>query len=96
MNTQNDFSSTNQSEAEWIRERNYWDAVMTRRSIIEEAEIRGMKRGFQQGLEKAQHMKTIEMVKNCLKENIPVKTIARCLDLPLEEVQKLAEEISKN
>ena len=37
--------------------------------------------------------KAIETAKNLLKENIPEETTARCIGLPLEEVQKLAAEI---
>ena len=55
MCAQTALDSISQSEAEWIRERNYWDAVMTERTIREEAEIRGLKsgmeKGFQQGLQ---------------------------------------------
>ena len=108
MNAQNALSSISQSEAEWIRERDYWDAVMTERSIREEAEIRGMKsgmeRGFQQGMQdgiqqgiqQGANEKAIEGAKNLLKENVPVETIARCLGLTLNEVQNLSEEIATN
>ena len=55
MCAQTALDSISQSEAEWIRERDYWDAVMTERTIREEAEIRGLKsgmeKGFQQGLQ---------------------------------------------
>jgi flagellar biosynthesis/type III secretory pathway protein FliH len=55
MCAQTALDSISQSEAEWIRERNYWDAVMTERTIREEAELRGLKsgmeKGFQQGLQ---------------------------------------------
>ena len=39
------------------------------------------------------HHNAVESAKNLLKENIPIETIARCIGLSLEEVQKLAEEV---
>ena len=42
-----------------------------------------------------EHENAVENAKNLLKEKIPVETIVRCIGLPLEEVQKLTEEIGK-
>ncbi len=39
------------------------------------------------------HKNAVENAKNFLKEGIPVETIARCVGLPLEEVQTLADEL---
>ena len=55
----------------------------------------GYEEGKQDGLIEGAREKTIETAKNFLKENIPVETISRCVGLPLEEVQKLAEEVGK-
>ena len=63
MCAQTALDSISQSESEWIRERDYWDAVMTERTIREEAEIRGLKsgmeKGFQQGIQKGIQQKTL-------------------------------------
>ena len=48
---------------------------------------------FEDGLEKGYQEKAIEDAKNLLIENIPVETIARCVNIPLEEVLKLKEGI---
>ena len=47
------------------------------------------------GIEIGKEEKAIESAKNFLKENIPIETIVRCIGLPLETVQELAEEIKK-
>lgn len=49
--------------------------------------------GLNAGLEKGYQEKAIEDAKNLLIENIPVETIARCVNIPLEEVLKLKEGI---
>ena len=49
--------------------------------------------GMNAGIEKGIHKNAIENAKNFLKEGIPVETIARCVGLPLEEVQTLADEL---
>ena len=59
----------------------------------EEAYEDGMNAGIKTGLEKGAHDKAVESTKNLLNEKIPIKTIARCVELPLEEVQKLADEM---
>ncbi len=38
--------------------------------------------------------KAIEDALNLLKENVPAETIAKCVNLPLEEVLKLKEKIA--
>ena len=38
--------------------------------------------------------KAIEDALNFLKENVPAETIAKCVNLPLEEVLKLKEKIA--
>ena len=86
MYAQEALDSISQSEAEWIRERDYWDAVMTERTIREEAEIRGLKsgmekgfqqglqdgmrQGIQQGLQQGAHDNAINNAKNLLKMNL--------------------------
>ena len=47
----------------------------------------------EEAFERGEEHKARENAKNLLKENIPIETIARCIGLSLEEVQKLAEEV---
>ncbi len=101
MYAQEALDSISQSEAEWIRERDYWDAVMTERTIREEAEIRGLKsgmeKGFQQGLQQGAHDNAINNAKNLLKMNLgSCEQIAQATALSLEEVKSLAEELKKS
>ena len=47
----------------------------------------------EEAFERGEEHKARETAKSFLKENIPIETIARCIGLSLEEVQKLAEEV---
>ena len=49
--------------------------------------------GEQQGEKNGRQSKAIEAATNFLKEKIAPEVIARCVGLPLEEVQKLAENL---
>lgn len=101
MYAQEALDSISQSEAEWIRERDYWDAVMTERTIREEAEIRGLKsgmeKGFQQGIQQGAHQKSFDTARNLLKMNLgSCEQIAQATALSLEEVKSLADELKKS
>ena len=49
--------------------------------------------GEQQGEKNGRQNKAIEAATNLIKEKISPEVIARCVGLPLEQVQKLAEGI---
>jgi len=51
---------------------------------------------FEAGEKKGKENKALEDAKALLLEGIPLETIARCIKLPIEEIQKLAEEIKNN
>ena len=102
MHAQEALDSISQSEAEWIRERNYWDAVATERTIREEAEIRGlesgmqrgMEQGLQRGMEQGLQQKAVETAINFLKMKVlTCEQIAQGTGLSLEEVQELAAKV---
>ena len=98
MHAQEALDSISQSEDEWIRERNYWDAVATERTIREEAEIRGlesgMQRGMEQGLQRGIQQKAVETAINFLKMKVlSCEQIAQGTGLSLEEVQELAAKV---
>ena len=59
----------------------------------EEAYEDGLNAGMKSGIEKGAHEKAVESAKNLLNEKIPIETIARCVELPLDEVQKFASEL---
>ena len=60
----------------------------------EEAYEDGMNAGISAGIEKGAHDKAVENAKNFLREGDSIEKVARCIGLPLEEVQKLAEELN--
>ena len=45
---------------------------------------------YEDGFEQGAHDKAVENAKNLLKEGDSVEKVARCIGLPLEDVQKLA------
>ncbi|MCR4941121.1 MAG: hypothetical protein K5930_13630 [Treponemataceae bacterium] len=60
-----------------------------------ESAIKGWREdGFEDGKELGRQEKAVEAAREFLKENIPPETIAKCVKLPLEKVQELAEELS--
>ena len=48
---------------------------------------------YEDGEQNGRQNKAIEAATNCLKEGDSPEKIARCVGLPLEEVQKLAENL---
>ena len=55
-----------------------------------EAYREGLAEGIEQGIEQGAEQTKIETAKKLLKEGLSVEQIARCTDLLLEKVQKLA------
>ncbi|MCR4940235.1 MAG: Rpn family recombination-promoting nuclease/putative transposase [Treponemataceae bacterium] len=49
----------------------------------------GIKQGIEQGIERGAREKTIETVKNCLKEGLPLETISKLVSLSIEEIKKI-------
>ena len=101
MYAQNALNSISQSDAEWRRERDYLDAVITEATIRNQAERKGYaagekqgyetgeKRGIQQGLQQAH----VESAKKLLQMNILTpEQIAQAVSLPLEDVLALKEQ----
>ena len=55
----------------------------------------GIAQGITQGITQGAEQKAIETAKKMLEKNILKQTISECTGLPLEEVEKLAAELSK-
>ena len=55
----------------------------------------GLARGISQGLAQGAEQKAIETAKNLLAMKLPLDSIAKATGLSLEEVEKLAKELSK-
>ncbi len=89
MNAQESLDSISQSEAEWIRETAYWDAVSNRKTIIGTAERRGLKQGMEKGLQQGIQQTKIETARNFKANGVSIEVIAKCTGLSVEEVEKL-------
>ena len=97
MNAQESLDSISQSEAEWIRETAYWDAVSNRKTIIGTAERRGLKQGMekglqqglQQGIQQGIQQTKIETARNFKANGVSIDIIAKCTGLSIEAVEAL-------
>ena len=93
MCAQTALDSISQSEAEWIRERDYWDAVMTERTIREEAEIRGLKSGMEKGLEQGKYQKAVECARSLYANGVSVELIAKSLNMTNEQIKEIVRDV---
>jgi len=93
MNAQESLDSISQSEAEWIRETAYWDAVSNRKTIIGTAERRGLKqgmeKGLQQGIQQGIQQTKIETARNLKNNGVSIEIIAKSLDMTIEQVKEI-------
>ena len=53
----------------------------------------GYLEGREAGLVEGSSQKAIEDAENLLREGIPMETISRCIGLPLEKVQEMADQL---
>ena len=89
MNAQESLDSISQSEAEWIRETAYWDAVSNRKTIIGTAERRGLKQGMEKGLKQGIQQTKIETARKLKSCGVSVDIIAKSTELSVEEIESL-------
>ena len=93
MEAYKSLDSISQNEAEWIRETAYWDAISNKKTTIGTAERRGkrqgLKEGIKKGIEQGQRLKAIETAKKLKQKKMPLETIAECVGLSVEEIDKL-------
>ena len=69
------------------------DIAVKQEEAYEDGKRDGMNAGMSAGIEKGAHDNAIETAKNMLNECDSPEKVSRCTGLPLEEVQKLAEEL---
>ena len=62
---------------------------------IQDSKREGRKEGIEIGRTEGEHKKAVEDARNFLAEGITPEIVAKCTGLPMEEVQKLAEETAK-
>ncbi|MBR7079601.1 MAG: hypothetical protein IKI40_03670, partial [Treponema sp.] len=49
--------------------------------------------GYEDGLAEGASQKAMEDAENLLREGIPMETVSRCIGLPLEKVQEIADRV---
>ena len=66
---------------------------MTWEQTIEDEKEDAYEEGLEDGRAEGASQKAMEAAENLLREGIPMETVSRCIDLPLEKVQKMAEQL---
>ena len=56
---------------------------------------KGMQQGMQKGMQKGMQQERVETIRNALKMNLPLETVAQLVRLPVEEVRKLIAEMEQ-
>ena len=56
---------------------------------------KGMQQGMQKGMQKGMQQERVETIRNALKINLPLETVAQLVRLPVEEVRKLIAELEQ-
>ena len=101
MEAQKVLSQISDDELNWRRQKAYYEVLSRDTTIRGEADEKGYQRGYEsgqkdgydsgmeKGLEKGAHEKAIETARNLKQKRIPLKTIAECVGLSVEEIEKL-------
>lgn len=63
---------------------------------FEDGQKQGMQQGIQEGISQGAEQTKIETAKNMILDKLPLAQIAKWTSLPLEEVQKLADELQQS
>ena len=63
-------------------------------SWLGDAKHEGREEGLEEGLQKGRHEEKLAVARNLLKEKVPLDTISKATGLPLDEVKKLAAELT--
>ncbi|MBR6154085.1 MAG: hypothetical protein IKQ43_06580, partial [Treponema sp.] len=61
--------------------------------VREDGYLEGIEEGMAKGLAEGASQKAMEAAENLLREGIPMETVSRCIDLPLEKVQEMVEQL---
>ena len=87
--------NVSQDELNWYHETRYWMHVSDELTMKNAARREGRAEGLKEGIAEGEHKKAVEDARNFLAEGISPEIIAKCTGLPIEEVQKLADETAK-
>ncbi|MDC3416657.1 hypothetical protein [Aquibacillus salsiterrae] len=69
--------------------------VIFRKEGEEKGEKKGIEKGIDQGIEKGREQERKSVARNMLEEGMSVELVAKCVALSIDEVKKVAEEMSK-
>ena len=95
--------NVSQDELNWYHETRYWmhvsDELTMKNAARREGRAEGLKEGIAEGKElgiaEGKHDKAVEAARNLIKMSLgTLEQIAQAQGLPIEEVQKLADEIA--
>jgi len=82
----------NWNKREWRDYDNSFIAQQDQIGRMAIAEEKAMKKGE----EKGERKNTNKVIKRCVEQGMDIKTISKIVDLPIEEVQKIVDEINNN
>lgn len=90
------------SDAQLLGYDEFWDAVRVEKTLVSDAERKGMERGMEkgmaqgmekgmaQGLEKGRSTERLDMARRMKADKLPPETIAKYTQLSIEEIEKLS------
>ena len=79
--------NVSQDELNWYHETRYWMHVSDEVTMINGA----IREGHAKGLAEGEHKKAVEAARNAFSLGLTPQQISQITELPLEEVQKLAD-----
>ncbi len=90
-------NTMSRDQQEWENQYGYerfvHDCISREKSAYSRGEEKGIQQGIQQGIQLGSSQKAIEDAENFLREGDSVEKVSRCIGLPLEKVQEIAEQL---
>lgn len=85
------------SDAQLLGYDEFWDAVRVEKTLVSDAERKGMERGMEKGMEKGmakgmekgRSTERLDMARRMKADKLPPETIAKYTQLSIEEIEKL-------
>lgn len=86
------------SDAQLLGYDEFWDAVRVEKTLVSDAERKGMERGMEKGMEKGmakgmekgRSTERLDMARRMKADKLPPETIAKYTQLSIEEIEKLS------
>lgn len=77
------------SDAQLLGYDEFWDAVRVEKTIVSDAERKGMAQGMEQGLEQGRNTERQEMAKRMKADGVSAEVIAKYTQLSVEEIENI-------